>query len=260
MNLSAPVCAKLLGDLGASVIKLERCDGSDRLRSVHVQFAGGNRGKRSIGLDLSSEETRPLVERLISDADVVVNNLRPEKSKKLGIDYQSLARVNPALVYAQVSGYGYAGPAAPWPARDPAVGAWSGWTLDGGSESLGPIWLRLLIGDTGAALVSVYGVLLALLKRELDGGGSRGTLLAAGNGGDVRVCDVLGRAIRTVLSDPGDAPGRHGHLGVVPDLSGRRRLGRGGRGRARLPGPAQVGDGSDLMLAMRPSWSLRPRR
>jgi len=173
MNLSAPVCAKLLGDLGASVIKLERCDGGDRLRSVHVQFAGGNRGKRSIGLDLSSEETRPLVERLISDADVVVNNLRPDKSKKLGIDYQSLARVNPALVYAQVSGYGYAGPAAPWPARDPAVGAWSGWTLDGGSESLGPIWLRLLIGDTGAALVSVYGVLLALLKRELDGGGSR---------------------------------------------------------------------------------------
>jgi crotonobetainyl-CoA:carnitine CoA-transferase CaiB-like acyl-CoA transferase len=173
MNLSAPVCAKLLGDLGASVIKLERCDGGDRLRSVHVQFAGGNRGKRSIGLDLSSEETRPLVERLITGADVVVNNLRPDKSQKLGIDYQSLARINPALVYAQVSGYGYAGPAASWPARDPAVGAWSGWTLDGGSESAGPIWLRLLIGDTGAALVSLYGVLLSLLKRELDGGGGR---------------------------------------------------------------------------------------
>jgi crotonobetainyl-CoA:carnitine CoA-transferase CaiB-like acyl-CoA transferase len=173
MNLSAPVCAKLLGDLGASVIKLERCDGGDRLRSVHVQFAGGNRGKRSIGLDLSRAETRPLVERLISESDVVVNNLRPDKSQKLGIDYESLARINPALVYAQVSGYGYSGPAAPWPARDPAVGAWSGWTLDGGSESVGPIWLRLLIGDTGAALLSLYGVLLTLLKRELDGGGGR---------------------------------------------------------------------------------------
>jgi crotonobetainyl-CoA:carnitine CoA-transferase CaiB-like acyl-CoA transferase len=266
MNLSAPVCAKLLGDLGASVIKVERCDGGDRLRSVHVQFAGGNRGKRSIGLDLSSAETRPLLEQLAAEADVVVNNLRPDKSAKLGIDYRSLARLNPSLIYAQVSGYGYAGTAAGWPARDPAVGAWSGWTLDGGSESVGPIWLRLLIGDTGAALISLYGVLLTLLKRELDGGGGqvRSSLLGTASmyatvtystapGGQFVPLPATLRDVTGISPSYRIYPAADGWVAAVadgPDGLDRFRLATGAAGLADLDTATAAMKSADLIAAL----------
>jgi crotonobetainyl-CoA:carnitine CoA-transferase CaiB-like acyl-CoA transferase len=175
MNLSGPACAMLMADLGADVIKVEPPTG-DRLRPYELMFLSGNRNKRSLALDLKQSEARVAFESVVRSADVVISNLRPKKARVLGLDSAHLSTLNPQLVCCDVTSYGPGGPKEDWGARDPTVGSLSGWALDGGSEELGHIYLRMLVGDIGTALAAVGATMVGLYSRECTG---KGTLIEA---------------------------------------------------------------------------------
>src|SRR6516162_10696698 len=116
--LAGPYCARLLADVGAEVIKIEPPEGDDMrlrtpLRDGHSAYFGQlNAGKRSLALDLKNTEAIKLVQRLVSEADIVVENFRPGVMDRLGLGYDSLREINPRLIYCSISGYGQSGPDA----------------------------------------------------------------------------------------------------------------------------------------------------
>jgi len=125
--MAAPFCGMQLADLGAEVIKVENPDGGDQVRSSAPLIEGEgsafmrlNRNKRSIALDLKSDRGKAIFRKLVSTADVVVENLRPGTMRDLGLDYAVLQAINPGLVYVAASGWGQDGPLRDQP-------AWTSW-------------------------------------------------------------------------------------------------------------------------------------
>jgi len=119
--LAGPYCTRLLADLGARVVKIERTGGGDDMRKGHLQldptrddqstyFTRINVGKESVGLDLGRPETREIVRDLARKADVAVENFAPGVAARLGMDYEALVAVKPDLVYCSISGFGQTGP------------------------------------------------------------------------------------------------------------------------------------------------------
>ena len=116
--MAGPFCTMLLGDLGADVIKIEKPGGGDDVRRSGPPFINGesaaflsiNRNKRSIVLDLKSEDGKSVVRRMAKSADVLVQNLRPGTMDRLGLGYDAIRQINPALVYATITGFGATGP------------------------------------------------------------------------------------------------------------------------------------------------------
>ena len=173
MFLAAPMASMLFADMGAEVIKVEPPTG-DRMR-VSTQmtlFVGCQRGKRAIVLDLTDPASRPAFERLVRWADVVHHNLRGPAARSLGVDYESLRKVNPRLVFCHVSAYGEHGRKAEWPGYDPVAQAMSGWPAASTAPGTKPMWYRFGMMDHTAALQSMIPTLLALLRREQTGEGS----------------------------------------------------------------------------------------
>jgi formyl-CoA transferase len=185
--MSAPYCTMLLADAGAEVIKIER-PGTGDPRRVIAPFAeskdgqrlgGGfiayNRNKKSVALNLRSEEGREIYKRLAAVADVVVENMRPGVTTKLGVDYPVLQKLNPRLVYAAISGFGqlepYKGPYTDWPAFDIVAEAMSGIMHLVGYEDRPPQWTIYGLADLYTGLVTCYGIMLALFMRERTGEG-----------------------------------------------------------------------------------------
>ncbi len=168
--LAGPFAAMLLADLGADVIKLEAVEG-DKMRGVERVFAGCQRGKRSIALDLKNAAARPVVEALVRWADVIHHNLRYPAARKLGVDYETLRPLNPRIVYCHTSAYGPKGPRADWPGYDQLFQAYSGWEVEGGGGGNPPMWHRMGMMDHQNALASVAATLLALLHRQRTGEG-----------------------------------------------------------------------------------------
>ncbi len=136
--VSGPLTAALLADQGASVIKVERLVGDIQrhVGSSRNGFSGFfhviNRGKRSIALDLGTDEGRGIVERLAKRADVVMQNFRPGVISRLGLGYETLSALNPKLVYLSISGFGQTGPRAGERAYDPIIQFYSGHRGDAG--------------------------------------------------------------------------------------------------------------------------------
>src|SRR5688572_14074933 len=132
--LAGPFCTMVLADLGADVVKVERPDGGDDARHFgpflpsgeSAYFAGINRGKRSITLDLKRDADRATFLQLVERADVVVENYRPGTMEKLGLGSEQLRALNPRLVYASVTGFGRTGPYRSRPAYDVIVQALGG--------------------------------------------------------------------------------------------------------------------------------------
>src|SRR5688572_23906619 len=118
MFVPGPFCSALLADLGAEVIKVEQPKGDPGRSYVPVQFDTENRNKRSIAIDLKNPLSRSLVERLAGKADVALEGFRPGVAKRLGIDYETLRKANPRLVYCSISGYGQTGPWRERPGHD----------------------------------------------------------------------------------------------------------------------------------------------
>ncbi len=180
--LAGPSCALRLADLGADVIKVERPQGGDLCRGLVVAdqrhdqdsalFHTINRNKRSFAADLKSPQDLERVHALIADADVMIHNFRPGVMQRLGLDYDSVRRHNPALVYGEVSGYGEVGPWRDKPGQDLLVQSLTGlaWLSgqDGGPPS--PCGVSIVDLMTGAHLAQ--GILAALLRRGLRGQGA----------------------------------------------------------------------------------------
>ena len=173
MFLAAPMASMLFADMGAEVIKVEPPTG-DRMRvpAQMTLFVGCQRGKRAIVLDLTDPASRPAFERLVRWADVVHHNLRGPAARSLGVDYESLRKVNPRLVFCHVSAYGEHGRKAEWPGYDPVAQAMSGWPAASTAPGTKPMWYRFGMMDHTAALQSMIPTLLALLRREQTGEGS----------------------------------------------------------------------------------------
>jgi formyl-CoA transferase len=185
--MSAPYCTMLLADAGAEVLKVERPGQGDPRRSIPpfaeasdgTRVAGGfmayNRNKKSITLDLASEEGQGIFRELISMSDVVVENLRPGAMGKLGLDYEGLRHINPRIIYASISGFGrseaLAGPYDDRPAFDIVAEAMSGIMNLVGYEDKPPSWTIYGLADIYSGLCTAFGVLQALFMRERTGRG-----------------------------------------------------------------------------------------
>ncbi len=168
--LAGPIATMFMADLGADVIKLEATTG-DKMRGVERVFAGCQRGKRGLALDLKQPAAREVLERLVRWSDVIHHNLRYPAAQKLGIDYETLRPLNPRMIYCHTSSYGPEGPRAHWPGFDQLFQAYSGWEVEGGGEGNPPMWHRMGMMDHQNGLASLLATLLALLQRERTGQG-----------------------------------------------------------------------------------------
>lgn len=175
--ITAPFAAMVLAELGAEVIKVERPSGGDPFRwfgedSYSTQFQAHNRNKKSLTLDISAPKGRAILDRLVEEADAFLVNCRPGVEKKLGIDYERLSALNPALVYCSITGFGPDGPYAQRAAFDNVGQSISGWlSLFHQSEDArvaGPA-----VSDSIAGLYAAIGVLGALVERAKTGQGRK---------------------------------------------------------------------------------------
>ncbi|GAB3825515.1 CaiB/BaiF CoA transferase family protein [Kribbella italica] len=178
--MAGPFCTMLLADLGADVIKIENPAAGDQTRrswgySVHGEdsraFLALNRNKRSVVLDLKAAGDLASFRRLVLSADVVVENFRPGVTERLGVDYPTLAALNPRLIYASVSGFGQTGPYADRPGYDLIAQAMSGVMSITGAPGGEPMKSGLPVGDLGAGLFCAFGIVSAVHARERTGVG-----------------------------------------------------------------------------------------
>jgi crotonobetainyl-CoA:carnitine CoA-transferase CaiB-like acyl-CoA transferase len=160
----------ILAQLGAQVIKIESLEG-DSFRHFGFGFLGWNQGKRGLSLNLGSREGREIIHGLARKADVVVENLRPGRMRRFGLDYESLAQLNPRIIYMSVNGFGNRGPEHDQPGFDPLLQARSGVMAAQGGPHGHPVYLTCAICDYGAAMLSALGCVMALRARELTGRG-----------------------------------------------------------------------------------------
>ncbi len=177
--LAGPWAVTMLADQGASVIKVEPPGLGDIGRWVGVRVGGisamaamVNRGKRSIAVNLRSDEGKEIVKRLVADADVFVQNFRPGVIEKLGLSYDVLGGANPELVYCSISGFGPEGPYARKSAYDPVVQAYGGLAFaQAGGVDREPQLIRHTAADKVTALNAAQAISAALFARERGAGG-----------------------------------------------------------------------------------------
>ena len=169
---SGPTCTKVLADFGAEVLRVERPGDSGRDRAF-FDSADLQRNKKSLVLNLQHPKGAEILRRLAAEADVVVENYRPDVKHRLGIDYDTLARQNPRLVYASISGFGQAGPYRDRPGYDQIVQGMSGLMWLTGTQETAPLRVGIPIGDLLAGYFAALGILVALLERETSGRGQR---------------------------------------------------------------------------------------
>jgi succinate--hydroxymethylglutarate CoA-transferase len=178
---AGPYCAQLLGDLGAEVVKVEIPDGGDPLRGQGPPFHHGNgitfyatnRNKRSITLDLQSDEGKRTARALCLKADVVLENFRPDVMPRLGLGYEHLEAEAPRLIYASISGFGPDGPDKLQGAFDLTIQALGGYMAITGERGGAPIKLGTSAFDMLAGMNCQAGILAALLQRATTGKGQK---------------------------------------------------------------------------------------
>lgn len=187
--LAGPFCAMTLGDLGADVVKIEEPGVGDDSRHWGPPFAGGesayflscNRNKRSVTLNLKSEEGREALWQLVERADIFIENFRPGVMARLGFSYEAAQERNPRLIYCSISGFGQDGPEAHRVAYDLILQGMSGATYLTGDPNGPPMRNGLPVSDLFAGMFALQAILTALYTRERTGHGQRveTTLLGA---------------------------------------------------------------------------------
>jgi len=166
---AGPTCVRQLADWGANVIKIESPPGVEEPMGGPREgpdFQNLHRNKRSMTLNLKSREGLAAFKRMVKKADVVVENFRPDVKKRLGIDYKTLARINPRIVYASISGFGQTGPYANRPGFDQIAQGMGGLMSITGLPGQGPVRVGIPVADLTAGLFAALGILVALLERE----------------------------------------------------------------------------------------------
>jgi crotonobetainyl-CoA:carnitine CoA-transferase CaiB-like acyl-CoA transferase len=181
-NLAGPYCTQILADLGADVTKVEpprgdssRDWGPPLWNERSPLFLSVNRGKRSIQIDLKSEEGKEILWKLIEDADVLVQSSRAGVIERLGFDYGSVRKRRPHVIYVSVTAYGPTGPLKEQPGYDPLMQAYSGLMSITGHHAEAPARVGASVVDFGTGMWGAMGVLSALHKRNATGEGSHVT-------------------------------------------------------------------------------------
>ena len=176
--VSGPVAAMMLADQGADVIKVEPTTGEQMrhigptVNKVTAAFFSCNRGKRSIGVDLKSEDGKKILFDLVADADVLIQNFRPGAMERMGFGEPVLRELNPRLIYVSISGFGEEGPYAHKRVYDPVIQALSCATDIQGDRATGrPQMFRIIIADKVTAITAAQAISTALYAREKSGEG-----------------------------------------------------------------------------------------
>lgn len=180
--LSGPFCTMTLADLGAETIKIEPLQGegtrkllaTDPKHSLHgmgAYFITLNRNKKSVAIDLKSEDGLALFYSLVKEADIVVNNFAAGVPAKLKIDYPHLSEINPRIITCSVTGFGEDGPGANRPAFDQVAQAYGGGMSITGTDASQPMRAGIPIGDLGGGMFAVMGILSAVIERQHSGRG-----------------------------------------------------------------------------------------
>jgi CoA:oxalate CoA-transferase len=177
--LNGPFGTTILADLGARVVKVEPPGHGDDTRlngpfvgDQSLYFSFVNRGKESIVLDLKAEDDRKIFLNMVRCADVLAENYRPGTMERLGFSYESLARINPRLIYASSSGFGQTGPLAHFPAYDTIVQAMSGIMMETGFPGAPPTRVGTSLSDLCGGIFLYSGIVSALYAREKTGQGA----------------------------------------------------------------------------------------
>ncbi|UCF75767.1 MAG: CoA transferase [Betaproteobacteria bacterium] len=175
--IAGPFCARLLGEFGAEVIKVEPPGIGDPLRKWRTLYQGTSlwwrvqaRNKKSVTLDLKRPEAQEIVRKLVAGADIVVENFRPGAMEKWNLGWEQLARVNPGLIMVRLSGFGQSGPYRDRPGFGAIGESMGGLRYVTGYPDRPPVRVGVSIGDSIAALHGVIGALMALRHREVNGG------------------------------------------------------------------------------------------
>lgn len=177
--LAGPYCTMMLADMGAEIIKVEMPGRGDDSRSWGPPFVEGesayfmsvNRNKKSITLNLKSEKSKEIIEKLIKKADVIVENFRPGTMDKLGLGYESVARLYPNIVYASISGFGQDGPYRLLPGFDQVLQGMGGLMSVTGEPGGPPIKVGIAVADIAGGMFAAYGIMIALFNRQRTGKG-----------------------------------------------------------------------------------------
>ena len=183
-----PVASMILGDMGADVIKIEERVGGDLGRGMlrvagamiggkevarNPYFEAGNRNKRSLTVDLRKDKGKEIIYKLVEKSDVFVQNFRMGVSERIGMDYETLSKYNPRLIYAHANAWGPRGPDKDNPSADYTGVARSSLMEIAGEPGMDPVPIQGGIGDQTGAVMAAMGILAALLHRERTGAGQK---------------------------------------------------------------------------------------
>ena len=172
---SGPTAVRQLADWGAKVIKVELPEKLDKSQLSGPRsgsdFQNLHRNKRSLSLDLKSKRGLDIFKKLVSKSDIVVENFRPDVKHRLGIDYETLKKLNDRLIYASISGFGQNGPYKDRPGFDQIAQGMGGLMSITGKPGSGPMRVGIPIADLTAGLFCAQGIMIALLEREVSGQG-----------------------------------------------------------------------------------------
>ena len=169
---AGPTCVRQFADFGADVVKIENTVAEDMGGPRDgPDFQNLHRNKRSMTLDLKSPQGKEIFMRLVKTADIVVENYRPDVKDRLGIDYESLRKVNKRIILASISGFGQDGPYRARPGFDQIAQGLSGIMSVTGKPGEGPMRVGCAVADVGGGLLAALGIMTALLERETSGEG-----------------------------------------------------------------------------------------
>jgi crotonobetainyl-CoA:carnitine CoA-transferase CaiB-like acyl-CoA transferase len=236
---AGPTCVRMLADFGADVIKVESPPGVDPNDGLSGNRDGYDmqnlhRNKRSITLNLKTDEGRAIFMKMVKDADVVVENYRPDVKNRLGVDYESLAKVNPRIILASISGFGQDGPYVKRPGFDQIAQGMGGLMSITGEIGAGPMRAGIAVADSSAGLYAAIGIFIAIIERQTSGRGQwvQSSLLHA----MIAMCDF--QAARFLIS--GEVPPQAGNdhpvstpMGVFKSSDGYFNIGASGNSQYR---------------------------
>ncbi|RBM18390.1 formyl-CoA transferase [Prauserella sp. PE36] len=227
--VAGPYATMLLGDLGADVVKVERPGTGDDCRGWGPPFKDGestyflavNRNKRSVELDLKSEEGRRLARELVASSDVVVESFRPGTMRRLGLDYETVRELRPDVVYCSISGFGTDGPYRERAGYDVMVAAHGGLMSITGTPGGEPVRTGVALVDVTTGLFAAQGILAALLHRQRTGEGQHVevSLLSA------QLAALINAASAYLVAGHVTGPQGSGHDSIVPYQAFRARDG-----------------------------------
>ncbi len=217
--LAGPYSTMLMQELGAEVIKVEMPGRGDDARyfgpfknDKSAYFISINRGKKSISLNLKSEEGKKILLELVKKVDIVTENFRPGTMEKLGLSYDIIKKINPKIIYASTSGFGQTGPDSKKPAYDMLVQAMSGMMSITGWQDKPPTRVGVSIGDLGAGLYTIIGILSALYQRTITGEGQQVDVAML----DCQLSLLENAIVRHDVSGVSPKPGGNQHPTITP--------------------------------------------